>query len=74
MLIKPAISKDALLEKMLDLLVVIIINYTATKNLSGLAAFLDVEKAFDSIEWNFLFKVLNLFNFGPDFKNWVQTF
>ena len=51
-----------------------IINYTATKNLSGLAAFLDFEKAFDSIEWNFLFKVLNLFNFGPDFKNWVQTF
>ena len=51
-----------------------IMNYTATKNLSGLAAFLDFEKAFDSIEWNFLFKVLNLFNFGPDFKNWVQTF
>ena len=51
-----------------------IINYTATKNLSGLAAFLDFEKAFDSREWNFLFKVLNLFNFGPDFKNWVQTF
>ena len=51
-----------------------IINYTATKNLSCLAAFLDFEKAFDSIEWNFLFKVLNLFNFGPDFKNWVQTF
>ena len=23
---------------------------------------------------NFPFKVLNLFNFGPDFKNWVQTF
>ena len=35
-----------------------IINYTATKNLSGFAAFLDFEKAFDSIEWNFLFKSL----------------
>ena len=32
-----------------------IINYTATKNLFGLAAFLDFEKAFDSIEWNFFF-------------------
>ena len=32
-----------------------IINYTATKNLFGLTAFLDFEKAFDSIEWNFFF-------------------
>ena len=39
-----------------------IINYTATQNLSGLAAFLDFEKAFGSIEWNFPFKVLKLFN------------
>ena len=51
-----------------------IISYTATKNLPGLAVFLDFEKAFDSIEWNFLFKALDKLNFGPDFKNWVQTF
>ena len=51
-----------------------IISYTAAKNLPGLAVFLDFEKAFDSIEWNFLFKVLDKLNFGPDFKNWVQTF
>ena len=46
-----------------------IISYTAAKNLPGLAVFLDFEKAFDSIEWNFLFKVLDKLNFGPDFKN-----
>ena len=51
-----------------------IISYTAAKNLPGLAIFLDFEKAFDSIEWNFLFKALDKRNFGPDFKNWVQTF
>jgi len=45
-----------------------IISYTAAKNLPGLAVFLDFEKAFDSIEWNFLFKVLDKLNFGPDFK------
>jgi hypothetical protein len=33
-----------------------IISYTAAKNLPGLAVFLDFEKAFDSIEWNFPFK------------------
>ena len=51
-----------------------IISYTAAKNLPGLAVFLDFEKAFDSIEWNFLFKVFDKLNFGPDFKNWIQTF
>ena len=45
-----------------------IISYTAAKNLPGLAVFLDFGKAFDSIEWNFLFKVLDKLNFGPDFR------
>ena len=43
-----------------------IINYTSTKTLPGLAVFLDFEKAFDSMEWNFLFKVPDRLNFGPD--------
>ena len=51
-----------------------IISYTAAKNLPGLAIFLDFETAFDSMEWNFIFKALDKLNFGPDFKNWVQTF
>ena len=51
-----------------------VISYAATKTLPGLAVFLDFEKAFDSIEWNFLFKALDKLNFGPDLKNWVQTF
>ena len=33
-----------------------IINYTATKNLSGFAAFVNFEKAFYSIEWHFLLR------------------
>ena len=28
--------------------------------------------AFDSIEWDYLAKVLNVFNFKEDFKIWIQ--
>ena len=42
-----------------------IIRHSAEKSLPGLAVFLDFEKAFDSMEWNFLFKALDKLNFGP---------
>ena len=34
---------------------------------------LDFEKAFDSLNWNFLFKTLESFNFGPSFIFWIKT-
>ena len=35
---------------------------------------LDQEKAFDRVDWGFLHRILETFNFGPDFMNWVKLF
>ena len=44
------------------------------KKTSGLLLFTDFEKAFDSLEWDFMNKALNTFNFGPNVKRWITIF
>jgi len=39
----------------------------------GIILALDFKKAFDSIEWNFIFRALKFFNFGDSFIRWVNT-
>ena len=46
-----------------------IINYTKEKNLPGILAFIDFEKAFDTVSWKFMNKCLVAMNFGEYFKN-----
>ena len=50
-----------------------IMEFTKCEGIGGILAFLDFEKAFDSVEWNFLHKCLDVFNFGSDFKKWVSV-
>ena len=48
-------------------------SFTKKKNIPGLAVFLDFEKAFDYIEWCYLQKCLEAFNFGPQLRQWISV-
>ena len=48
------------------------IDYTNQFDTPGYILFLDFEKAFDSVSWEYLFKVLDAYNFGNTFKKWVK--
>ena len=50
-----------------------IITLTDLKNIPGLLLLIDFEKAFDSIEWNYIDLALKSFNFGPNYRKWVKT-
>ena len=51
-----------------------ILSYTSTKHKPGLFIIIDFEKAFDTVEWNFLFKSLKYYNIRSEFISWVKLF
>ena len=51
-----------------------VMEYTSIQNLPGILTSLDFRKAFDSIEWPFMMKTLDYFNFGNDIKHWIKIF
>ena len=50
-----------------------IIDYYDSNNEKGILFLADFQKAFDSLEWNFMIKALKFFNFGSSFIQWVTT-
>ena len=48
--------------------------FTDSENVPGLMIFIDFQKAFDSVGWDFILGCLEAFNFGPDFIQWIKTF
>ena len=51
-----------------------IIKLTSSNNMGSLLVAIDFEKAFDSVNWNFLRHALRKFNFGPSFITWITAF
>jgi len=51
-----------------------VMDYTKKQNIRGILLFIDFEKAFDSLNWNFMLKCLNAFGFGPGLIRWIETF
>ena len=49
------------------------INYCNENKLKGLIVLIDFEKAFDSIDWEFISKTLKFFNFGPNIIKWINS-
>ena len=50
------------------------IEYCNGNDIPGSIVLLDIEKAFDSVEHDYLFEVLEAFNLGPNFIQWIKTF
>ncbi|MCU7801406.1 MAG: reverse transcriptase family protein, partial [gamma proteobacterium symbiont of Lucinoma myriamae] len=50
------------------------IKFTDEYDIPGLLLFIDFEKAFDSLSWNFLHKALIHLNFGESVRRWIKVF
>jgi exonuclease III len=50
-----------------------IMNYAKEHNIPGYIAFIDYEKAFDTVKWKFLYKCLERMNFGDYYINCIKT-
>ena len=48
--------------------------YSLEKRLPGLILFIDFEKAFDTIEWKFIWKALEKYNFGNQLIKWIKFY
>ena len=51
-----------------------ILQITEKEKIPGCLVLIDFEKAFDTISWQFMFKVLKYFNFGNSIITWIKTF
>ena len=48
-------------------------SYANTNKIQAVVMVLDQEKAFDRVDWNFLFKTLQNFEYGPEVTQKIKT-
>ena len=51
-----------------------VMDFTKQRGYHGIMTAIDFEKAFDSVNWNFLLKSLETFGFGESFIAWITMF
>ena len=51
-----------------------LMTYAESNNLPGILLFIDFRKAFDTIEWDFIQKSIEMFNFGPNIRKWISIY
>ena len=51
-----------------------VLDFTKDQNIPGIPVALDFQKAFDSLEWPLIMRILDAFNFGSSIKRWISTF
>ena len=51
-----------------------LLEYVEQEDLPLALLSLNQEKAFDRVDWGFLLRILNHFNFGPEFQHWIKLF
>ena len=49
------------------------IDYAKYKDIPGILVAIHFEKAFHSLNFDFLLRVLHAFNFGPSFIQWIRV-
>jgi len=59
--------------RLIIIIIIDIMEHTKSESIPRILVSLDFRKAFDFLEWSFMMKALDIFNFGTSIKRWIST-